>query len=421
MRIGLLTYHSVCNFGANLQALSTVAHLQQRGCSPIVINWMPKDLQTMLWAGVPEIQAQAHHDFAHQRLPMTPACDTEDDIVQALRDYRIDAVIIGSDAVLKQDPVLSRITFPARRGIAFAKVGRDSLYPNPFWGAFVQKLHRPIPLALMSASSQNAQYRLIPPKTRRHMQCDLRRFGYLSVRDGWTANMVAYLTRGRTTPPVTPDPVFAFNYNVTDQPAKAGLLKRFGLPEKYILLSFSDSRVSSDWINTFAALAERSGILCVALAMPKGMRFAHQLRKSIDVPLCPMDWYALIKHSSGYVGHKMHPIVVALHNSVPFFSFDSYGITCLRIFANEKSSKIFDQLQRAGFPQNRCSLASKIAHVLSPGAVFDRLCEFDRAKCAAFSLECYQQYRAMMDAILGLFEARSKEKGLAMALDCAER
>ena len=43
MKIGILTYHSVYNFGANLQVLSTVGYLKNNGFEPIVINWIPED------------------------------------------------------------------------------------------------------------------------------------------------------------------------------------------------------------------------------------------------------------------------------------------------------------------------------------------------------------------------------------------
>lgn len=38
MKIGILTYHAACNFGAFLQLLSTVEHVRKRGLEPLVIN-----------------------------------------------------------------------------------------------------------------------------------------------------------------------------------------------------------------------------------------------------------------------------------------------------------------------------------------------------------------------------------------------
>lgn len=36
---------------------------------------------------------------------------------------------------------------------------------------------------------------------------------YISVRDSWTRDMVVSITHDKIIPPVTPDPVFAFNEN----------------------------------------------------------------------------------------------------------------------------------------------------------------------------------------------------------------
>ena len=43
MNIGILAYHSACNYGANLQVLSTVGYLKRNGHNPIVINYETDD------------------------------------------------------------------------------------------------------------------------------------------------------------------------------------------------------------------------------------------------------------------------------------------------------------------------------------------------------------------------------------------
>ena len=47
MRIGVLTYHCPPNFGAQLQAVSTVGYLRRVGHDVIVLNWYAKDLEEM--------------------------------------------------------------------------------------------------------------------------------------------------------------------------------------------------------------------------------------------------------------------------------------------------------------------------------------------------------------------------------------
>lgn len=64
------------------------------------------------------------------------------------------------------------------------------------------------------------------------------------------------------------------------------------------------------------------------------------------MPIDPMDWYCLIKYSHAYIGVLMHPIIVALHNAIPFFSFDQYGIR-MGLYKNYKSSKTYHILREA--------------------------------------------------------------------------
>lgn len=51
--------------------------------------------------------------------------------------------------------------------------------------------------------------------------------------------MFSHISNGTIIPPVTPDPVFAFNYNAGCLvPNREDILKKFHLPEKYLLVSF---------------------------------------------------------------------------------------------------------------------------------------------------------------------------------------
>ena len=42
-KVGILAYHSACNYGANLQILSTIGYLKKKGYEPFVINYEAKD------------------------------------------------------------------------------------------------------------------------------------------------------------------------------------------------------------------------------------------------------------------------------------------------------------------------------------------------------------------------------------------
>ena len=153
----------------------------------------------------------------------------------------------------------------------------------------------------------------------------LLNFNTISVRDVWTKRMVEKVT-GINDIKVYPDPVFSFNNNCyLPIPTKKEIMEKFHLNEKYVLFSFSGKYCNEPYIQSLADEVERHGFQPVALPMPEKL-FAASIKKTIQLPLSPIEWYALIIHSCGYVGERMHPIVVCLHNVIPFFCFDEYGI-----------------------------------------------------------------------------------------------
>ena len=71
MKVGILTYHYVPNFGAQLQALSTIGFVKRIGHTPILLHWQPTDLDDIYINRVPEIQRLEHSEFAKQNFPLT--------------------------------------------------------------------------------------------------------------------------------------------------------------------------------------------------------------------------------------------------------------------------------------------------------------------------------------------------------------
>ena len=66
MRIGVLTYHCPPNFGAQLQAISTVGFLRNAGHEVVVLNWYAKDLEEMYSQRIPPQQVSCHNLFAQK-------------------------------------------------------------------------------------------------------------------------------------------------------------------------------------------------------------------------------------------------------------------------------------------------------------------------------------------------------------------
>ena len=241
MKIGLLAYHAACNFGAFLQLLSTVEYVKKQGDEPIVINWVPRDFRLdYKKRSLPEVR-KLYAQLQEKYYPLSSLCETDKQVAALIEKEKIEAVIIGSDAVIQHHPLRERIKFPCRRIVYIGKATSDRMYPNCFWGAFSEYLNKSVPMAVISGSSQDSKYFFIKGRTKSRMKKSIMTFSYLSVRDDWTQKMINYLTDGDITPIVTPDPVFAFNHNASHLiPSKDDILKKFKIPSDYILVSFKD-------------------------------------------------------------------------------------------------------------------------------------------------------------------------------------
>ena len=404
MKIGLLAYHAVCNFGAMLQLLSTYMFLKNHGHEPVIINWVAKDLENYYAQNTPISQIENQLKLRLQLWKETALCRTIKDVANIISNEQIDAVIIGSDAVAQHHPLFERIVFPCRNIIAINSVTSDVVFPNPFWGIWTDYLDKPVPVALMSAASQDSKYKYISKKLRKQMKERIMAFSYVSVRDVDTQKMFSFITEGQCCPSVTPDPVFAFNQNAASLvPSKEELMKKYGLSGKYMLISFKNEKrcnVSQTWLNKFQDIAKHHGIQCVSLPFSTNLS-AGELESEIALPLNPIDWYALLKYSCGYIGNNMHPIVVCIHNTVPFFSFDNYGTKHANgLFCDSSTSKIRHILKVANLLDCRIASNSLFCRTPSPEHVFNKLQTFDKAKCKNFAQGYLNKYNEMMTKIL---------------------
>ena len=247
MRIGILTYHCVPNFGAQLQALSTVCYLKKAGYVPILLNWYPKDLQDMYEKRVGQEQIKAHDDFTKTYLPITEICRNEKDLIDAVKKNKIDRIVVGSDALFKYTPLIKRFCLDR----AHYKIKRmhvvscEKLEGNPFFGEFLKSLSSDIKAAAFSVSSQNCPFNTMLPTEKKKMKRALENYSYISVRDSWTQKMVENVL-GKDTIRISPDPVFSFNQNCEDIiPSKDQILKKYNLPTNYVLLSFGKHYVTT--------------------------------------------------------------------------------------------------------------------------------------------------------------------------------
>ena len=365
----------------------------------VVINWMPEDLVQFYERTTPQTQQRAHQDFLETYLPVTARCETDKDIALVIREEGIGAVVIGSDALFSYIPKMKRLN---KRKLRFIQVPSNLNFPNPFWGGF--KFQVPgLKIAGMSISAQNTPYKwILSPKLKREMARYLHNFDYLSVRDVWTQKMIRYLTRGKLSTNITPDPVFAFNENITDRPylSRQEVLSKYQLPDNYLLFSLDSPMLTQEYVKSFEEECAKHGFFCVGF--PKtNAEASDKFSRRVNLPLSPMDWYYLIKYSRGYVGELMHPIIVALHNAVPLFSFDKYGFKNVFGKVDNSSSKIYHILSSFGLLSNYYSI---VRHACLPEVsyVINALKTFDVSVCRRIAQSKYEEYLKMMEKITNL-------------------
>lgn len=409
MKIGILTYHCVTNFGAQLQTLSTIGYMKKHGHEPIVLNWFPQDLEDFYHRCHPQVQFEEQFRFAMENMPVSRLCRTLDELCHEIDSLNLDAIFLGSDALFDYIPQKSRYGFSFRKlhkvPVGFTVTSNHDL-PNPFWGSFDDMLVKKIPFCGFSISSQNMPYFKLTNAEKNELGNLLNRFTKITVRDEWTKKMVNYVS-GRNDVSITPDPVFAFNYNTDLVVKKEDLLAKYHLPDNYILISFCQDILQDSFINDIVSKVEsKTDALCVSFPMPRKLK-KYNTQISIDLPLPTLDWYYLIKYSQGYIGELMHPIIVSLHNSIPFFCFDQYGTNKTiipRLWSKfvPESSKVYDILEQAGFLNYMCP------YIYSDRVTVDNVVQsflhFDRDKCREFAEKQHSRYEDGMKMVLSSLE-----------------
>lgn len=405
MNIGILTFYKVANFGANIQGVSTYYYLKKIGYNPIFLNYVSVKTENSLEESYKKsVQTKAHIDFVNSYIEnQTENLYNSDDVVAAIDKYHIDAIIIGSDAVVQHHPLLSRIHKGRRKPFYIAHPAPERMFPNPFWGCgFADK----IPTVMMSVSSQNSKYSQFSKSLKSRMFETLNNMKYISVRDTWTLNMMKAIGVNQDVK-VTPDPVFAFNYNAGHLvPSEDDIRKRFSLPKDYVLVSLHSQSLTLKTLDELNSMFKAAGKTCVAFPMPGGVRYQHHFDYEIKVPLSSIDWYALIKYASGYVGSNMHPIIVSLHNAVPCFSIDHWGT---KDFFNrtvrDGSSKVEHIMGVFGLKNYIKPIDNDICYV-EASVIVDAIQKFPCEHVRKVALDKYDEYLKMMGEIMNIITTK---------------
>jgi hypothetical protein len=339
MKIGILTYHWVYNFGAQLQVLTTVNALRQMGHEPVVINFIHTDLREGHYEKlVPEAQQKAHIDYMNKYLPLSKECNNEEELVQVVDELGIKNIVVGSDAIFF-------IQYPESR---FA----DTRFPTIYWMDWVKKCKfgNEMRIYALSASSMGTNFIRIPGRIRKALQKSLSNFRQVYIRDEWTRYFVKWVSLSRKVKR-SPDPVMSFNKCVDPE-----LLKDVKSPVegKYVLYGFglSEGAAHEKELSYIKEKLNAQGYKFVALPFPEEC-WNDLDDEKIDKAINPLEWYKLIANSAGYIGEKFHPVVVSITNKVPFFAIDRNGDRVSKRFLIpirlKFQSKTWDLCRKFGF------------------------------------------------------------------------
>ena len=189
---------------------------------------------------------------------------------------------------------------------------------------------------------------------------------------------------------------FAFNDNVGELYTKKDIKAKYGLNERYVILSFCSKHYDEKWYNELYGQLVNLGLQVVNLAMPEGI---VEIKSDIviGVPLDPIEWYYIIKYSDGYIGQRMHPMIVALSNKVPFVLFDHYAYKNGRY--ENISSKVWDILNRADLLNQYVSMRRDI---VAPSDCVSRLNTFNRNTAEEFVSAYSARFHLTIDKILSV-------------------
>lgn len=393
--IGVLTHCIADNYGANLQALSTAAYLRNHGFNPVFFRWDPYPVNRN------NEQLKLHVTFLERHgYEVTENCETDDDFLRCIKKYNIDFVIEGSDCVLSYSKPIIPFEL-SRRGIVRKKFLKDWIFPNPFWMPYLRKTPG-LRAVIMSGSCGCSDLGRAKGETRSHMRECLDSYSLITLRDNYTKKSLYRIIGEKANQlTITPDPVFAFNNNQVDQPSKDEILSKYSLPEKYVVMGFYENHMPSDtWLSKMKKSLNDRGYKLVNLPMPQGGK-EFECDINIPLPLDSIDWYCLIKYSKGYIGNNMHPIIVAMHNSVPFYSINAHGKFFLRgAIQIVKNTKEYELLDRFSLLQYHT--AYKKIKCVKPDKVVDSLLSFDKSYCASCAKVLFEEYMTMMGEILKL-------------------
>lgn len=307
MKLGILTFHRPCNFGANLQAYATVRFIQSLDHQVKIIDYV-RQADCNYRFVVDAKQMEAHVAFIETRLPLTDQVSDEEGLRLIVRKEKFDAIIIGSDAVWRK---------PLDNNIYFAQW----LFEDPQISS--------IPVASISPSHMGNGFQSCSKNQTDSIRKCLEQFKYVAVRDTWTRYLINLdIFQGLTyVNNINPDPAFMLPNLLSEEIWD----NRGHFGQKYILASFDNNWAISPkrgwlrrhWFNSFKKAVNKAGYELLELPIPEG-KSGLSFDGCIDYPIDPIQWFLWIQNARGFIGIRFHAVVSCIACGTPFYSIDSY-------------------------------------------------------------------------------------------------
>jgi len=344
VKIGILTFHHVDNFGALLQCLSLTQALQEMGHDVQVINhqcpttglraglrhdlssWtqLSNRLRGIFYGN--KLHTTLEH-FRRHSLPLTPLCETESQLAQIANSF--DALVVGSDQVWH--------------------FSREPKYFFHWHPSFANRR-----IAYAACCGSNIQ----PEADKVSLSACLKKFNFISARNDFSANLIQQVSG--ILPEVVCDPVLLVDPTpwVEHPPLHAGsylLNYRVGSPirggEQTLMQHFQKQQGGLPWV----------WINAQSRRIPSPPPAEHKVWHA-----SPQEWLGWIQNCSFLLTDSFHGILYALKFKKPFLGYFTEPF---------RSARLMDLSKRYGLTAHIVGSVAEALHAsdLQPTEFSDHL------------------------------------------------
>ena len=288
MKIGIITVHSVPNYGAVLQAYALASHLRSTGRATTTIDYRQPALEKMYamrWKLPPPInhwlRLRRNDAFVNNQIPLSKLqCRSVEEFTPDIKNY--DAFITGSDQVWFTGPV--------------------QYYDPMYFLDFAAPGKRKISYA--ASAGGTTDFAEFAPR----VKAALASYDHIGVRDSHTEQLIAPLSP--RAPVQVTDPVFLCDFEPL-------LAKNPPISEPYLLV-FGD--FAGRLAPALRAIIKATGLKrIVSLQYP-----CPDATQRVSAP-SPTSWLNHFKHASFVVTSYFHGAAIAAKFERPFIAIPTPG------------------------------------------------------------------------------------------------